>query len=233
MNKDINDGLKEEIKTEKHRKFLRKLFLGTSLILFFICVSIYAIIKDKNSDTNNSFILQTSSTSTTESNESIQSQETSRNLLPVYLTGAVTNPGVYEVKTPIYLYEILKLAGGLTDAADKDKINLAFLINSNMMIKIPSINDTKSGISGGYTTNINSSDFIGFNEDEKHIGKININTANMSKLCELPGVGESTANSIITYREKNGNFKKIEDVMKISGIKQSKFDKIKDFVTVN
>ena len=68
--------------------------------------------------------------------------------------------------------------------------------------------------------------------DEKS-GKVNLNTADEKMLCTLPGIGTSRAKSIIDYRTKNGVFKRIEDVMKVSGIKEAAFEKIKDFITVS
>jgi competence protein ComEA len=62
--------------------------------------------------------------------------------------------------------------------------------------------------------------------------KVNINTANVSELDTLPGIGEATAADIIQYREKHGPFKRIEDIMKVTGIKENKYNKIKDVITI-
>ena len=70
-------------------------------------------------------------------------------------------------------------------------------------------------------------------ETKNHNEKVNLNTADEALLCTLPGIGESRAKSIIAYRQEHGPFQKPEDIMKVSGIKQAAYDKIKDYVFVS
>ena len=155
--------------------------------------------------------------------------------MPVYITGAVKFPGIYETEVPVYLYKLVDMAGGLTDDADKLSINLAFRITENMMIVIPETNGSGLLSTGGYTDMIDASSLNAFalSSAENSGFPVNINTAGLSELCLLPGVGNSTAEAIIKYRETNGPFGQIEDIMKVPGIKQSRFESLKDKISVS
>ena len=114
--------------------------------------------------------------------------------------------------------DVIELAGGLTSDSDTSNINLAKIIEDEMVININSVNDNSGN---NYSMNSNNlSDLI------------NINTASLEQLMTLSGIGESKAKSIISYREENGNFKAVEDITKVSGIGQALYEKIKDYITV-
>ena len=108
--------------------------------------------------------------------------------IKVHIIGEVNNPGLIELNIGSRIYDAIELAGGLTNEADTSKTNLAYILSDGEKIYIPNFNDED--------INTNSSDL---NSNKK----ININTANLSELQEIPGVGEATANSIIEYRSKN------------------------------
>ena len=114
--------------------------------------------------------------------------------------------------------DVIELAGGLTSDSDTSNINLAKIIEDEMVININSVNDNSGN---NYSMNSNNlSDLI------------NINTASLEQLMTLSGIGESKARSIISYRKENGNFNEIEDITKVSGIGQALYEKIKDYITV-
>ncbi len=164
----------------------------------------------------------------------------------VHICGAVNNSGVFFLEEGERVYHAIELAGGLRADADGDYINQALLLEDGMKIVIPTKEETKrwkekeqEAEAKPYEEGEAETFYVQYAEsdsstvgDEKS-GKVNLNTADEKMLCTLPGIGTSRAKSIIDYRTKNGVFKRIEDVMKVSGIKEAAFEKIKDFITVS
>ncbi len=144
-------------------------------------------------------------------------EETVDELIYVYVCGCVSNPGVYQVAKGTRLYSVIEMAGGFLDNSDTAYHNLAEVIADGQQIYVPA--------EGELVKNIQTSTAVSIN-------MININTATKEQLMTLTGIGESKADDIITYRSQNGGFKRIEDIMNISGIKESAFNKIKDNITV-
>lgn len=141
----------------------------------------------------------------------------------VYVTGEVKKPGVYMMEEGSRISDAVKSAGGFTDNADTASVNLAEKISDEQQINIVPANvNTSDGGSGAAG---NSS---------IHGGKININTAAAEELDSfLPGIGEGLSKNIVNYRTKNGRFKSIDDIKKVDGIGSGRFEKIKDYITVN
>lgn len=131
----------------------------------------------------------------------------------VDIKGAINFPNVYEIKIGTILYELINLAGGLTAKADISNINLATIINDNQMIVIPE----KKVI---------------INNDVPSSGLININTATLEELCNIPGIGTAKATNIISYRNQNGFFISIADIKNVKGIGDDLFNKIKEYICV-
>ena len=145
------------------------------------------------------------------------SGDTSDAEICVYIWGAVHEPGVYELPEGSRVHEALEMAGGMTEEAAAYALNLARIAVDGEQIYVPDAEEIQgqSILSGsGY---------------EK---KVNINTASMEELMTLTGIGEAKAESIIRYREENGGFQSIEDLMEIGGIKEGVFEKIKDDITI-
>ncbi len=162
-------------------------------------------------------------------------ESTSQLLSPVYICGAVKNPGIYETRLPVYLFELIDLAGGLADGADQEKIDLVYQIKFAQSIYLPYEAETTD------MTDRQWNDFIEITTDpwsepekrkESEEGKININTADAAALSTLPGIGEKTAESILAYRQEHGTFSRIDDIKQVSGIGESKYEKIKDRISV-
>ena len=143
----------------------------------------------------------------------------------VHICGAVSNPGVFFLEEGQRVYHAIEMAGGLREDADGDYVNQALLLEDGMKIVIPTTEEVEKM----------QDDFNALEStvNDKKSDKVNLNTADEATLCTLPGIGSSRAQSIIAYRDKNGAFKRIEDVMKVSGIKEAAFEKIKDFITVS
>ena len=118
--------------------------------------------------------------------------------------------------------DLIEAAGGLTQEADISNINRAKEIKNHELIIIRNINDLN--IEEEYATEDKE-----INE-ESDDGKISINDSDLSKLKEIPGIGEVKANSIISYREKNNGFKSIEELKNVDGIGEKTFEKIKDSI---
>ena len=174
--------------------------------------------------------------------------------ISVYITGCVKRPGVVKIKKGDLINDAITKAGGFTEKADINAINLVYKINENVMLYIKpkepidaektAISENEVNISpenkgageaGAGITITRDSGGVIVNEvvSSQESDKININTASVAELDTLPGIGEATANDIIKYREEYGPFKHPEDIMKITGIKQSKYGKIKDFITAD
>ncbi len=146
----------------------------------------------------------------------------------ICLKGEINNPGIYEVEKGSILTDLIDKAGGLTEDAGQD-INMVMVLDKNMTVYI-----RPKSRAGGIDISDNS-DVIIQKDDEKVLfeNKIDINTSSEETLCLLPGIGSKTAQAIIAYRIRNGNFKVIEDIMKVPGIKNAKFEKIKEYITVS
>ena len=140
----------------------------------------------------------------------------------VYVCGAVNAPGVYELKEGARVFEAIQLAGGLTEAAAADAVNQARIVTDGEQIRVPTVEEAQNqgaGVAGEVTEGTENN-------------KININTAGKEELMMLTGIGEAKAESIMDYREKNGSFTSIEELMQIEGIKEGVFNKIKDDITI-
>lgn len=153
----------------------------------------------------------------------------------VYLCGAVNKPGVYRVIKGTILNDAVEKAGGFAPDAAVASLNLVFEINANTSFYIPTIEEAKNGNPQDAGVIRGKGEFIwgseGGSSQGKTNGKVNINTADLAALQTLPGIGEVTARSIIEYRNKSP-FKKPEDLKKISGIGDAKFERVKEFITV-
>ncbi|MCR5665439.1 MAG: helix-hairpin-helix domain-containing protein [Eubacterium sp.] len=153
-----------------------------------------------------------------ESTQSRKQDETQSDEIYVYICGAVKSPGVYPVKDGSRIYEVVELAGGLTKKAAADSVNLAEEVTDGQMVVVPSKEKSQAEVTDG-------SD----NEDDK----VNINTATKEELMTLSGIGEAKADAIIAYREENGSFRAVEDLVNVSGIAEGTLGKIKENIKVN
>ena len=136
----------------------------------------------------------------------------------VDIKGEVMNQGVYKVEEGTRLFQVISLAGGLTMDADVLAFNLSLNLSDEQVVYIPSVNDEYP--------------LITENSENQENGLVNINTATSILLETLPGIGPSTAKSIIDYREENGSFSSIEDLILVPGIGEITLDEIKDFIKI-
>ena len=162
--------------------------------------------------------------------------------LVVHICGAVSAPGVYELPAGSRIIDAVEAGGGFLPEADEACCNLAEEIVDGCQIYIMTKSEScadgqtekKAGIQTSPDSDMQTTDrnVRSNNAPALENGLVNLNTADVAALMTLPGIGESRAKAIISYREQHGAFAQIEDIMKISGIKQAAFSKIKDKITV-
>lgn len=135
--------------------------------------------------------------------------------LCVFICGQVQHPGVYYLPPGSRVVDVIALAGGCLDTADICIVNQAEQLTDGVQIYIPAIGET-----------------LAVSSEEADDGRVHLNRAGREELMTLPGIGASKADAILEYREKQGNFTTIEELMNIPGIKEGVFNKIQDYITV-
>lgn len=210
-------------------------------IVLVILIIIYIFTKDNTvySDYSNLYLEQNANVVENE----IKVEESSKNLIYVYVAGEVNNPSVVELEEGQRVADAIEKAGGLTDSGEIKNINLAYKLQDGEKLYIPSLDEVieskENDINIAYiTSGINSGENQKNNNAESNLnsnidnGLININTATQTELETLDGIGPSTAKKIIDYREENGKFKSIEDIQNVSGIGDAKYEAIKNDICV-
>ena len=145
--------------------------------------------------------------------------ETPRSIT-VYVTGEVKKPGLVTLTEGQRVADAVNAVGGVIETADIDRVNMAAFLEDGMQVRVPE----RIGRDAAHPQNAP----IGKNKE----GQINLNTASEKELQELPGIGPAMSARIIEYRETNGAFQNIEDIKKVRGIGNAKFEKLKDKVTI-
>lgn len=192
-------------------------------------------------DTDQNRKAEPSAGSTDRTELSDASSEETKTLV-VHICGAVSAPGVYELPAGSRIIDAVEAGGGFLPEADEACCNLAEEIVDGCQIYIMTKTEScadgqtekKAGIQTSPDSDMQTTDRNARSNSAPALenGLVNLNTADVAALMTLPGIGESRAKAIISYREQHGAFAKIEDIMKISGIKQAAFSKIKDKITV-
>ena len=152
--------------------------------------------------------------------ETAQTAESAAQKVSIYLCGAVVHPAVYEVPKGARLHEVLALAGGFSENAAQDAVNLAAVVEDGSMVRVPTVEEAARG-----TAEVLA-------EESAVSGKVDLNRADKEALMRLPGVGERKAEQILAYRKEHGKFKSTEEIKKIPGIKEKAFEKLKDSIVV-
>ena len=158
----------------------------------------------------------------------LESSPPAENALPVkeitiYVTGAVNKPGLVKVAEGARAADAINACGGLLPIADSEKINLAQNLKDGQQLKVPEKERSNSNVD-------KSKADMSKNGGSGEI--VNINTADEKALDTLPGIGPAMAKRIIEYRETEGLFQSIEDIKKIRGIGDAKFEKLKDKICI-
>ena len=142
----------------------------------------------------------------------------------VHICGAVKEPGVYSLPEGSRVVDAIRAAGGLTQDASERDVNQASVVADGMQIVVPTLEEVKNG---SYTWGAAAK---GGGETED--GLVDINTADAALLMTLPGIGQTRADAIVAYREQHRSFSTIDDIMKVDGIKEGSFAKLRDRITV-
>ncbi|MDD5015324.1 MAG: helix-hairpin-helix domain-containing protein [Atribacterota bacterium] len=198
-----------------------------TIILLLIAIIIGGgIVLYKNMNSEDNFTINPAS-SISENNPATQMEIPS---VIVHITGAVKNPGVYQLRSTDRIVNAVKIAGGETEEANLDLINLAALLKDGQKIIVPYkiYNETGEEINKNNYNNMEN----GYSSSVSTSAKININIANTIILQTLPGIGPVLSERIIEYRNQNGLFGVIDDIKNVSGIAEKKFEGIKDLICV-
>lgn len=218
------------------KQIIISLIIGI-LLISGIAYSIYSIYKNKDKEEKNELLIKK------KDNIKEETKNESKVLYQVDIKGEVQNPGIYSLEASSRIIDVINKAGGLKENANTSVINLSKKIIDEMVIivysndQVANFKETKEEENiiidkciEGENGNLKNDACIE-KEDTKVSGKISINNATKEELMTLPGIGESKADSIIKYREENGNFETIEDITKVSGIGENLFAQIKENIT--
>lgn len=173
--------------------------------------------------------------------QAVQTEEAAAEAkITVYVSGAVAKPGLHEIAPGSRAVDAIEAAGGMTEEANKDRVNLAKICKDGMQINVPRLSAKElrklkqaQNVYAGESTNAvdNAVQPANYMPDaqQDNASKIRLNSATLEELEELPGVGEVTAQRIVEYRNLHG-FNKIEDIMNVKGIGQAKFNKMRPYL---
>ena len=217
---ELNKDILEKLLNDKKQSIIMII-----IVVVIIILAIYFGLKDfSNYETIESL-------EDLENNEDFSNQVISNieqeEKIKVYITGEVNSPGVFELSYGSRIEDAISIAGGITDMANLEKVNLAYKLEDGQKIYIPNRND-KEEIPVLSTENGENV----VKGEANNAGKININSADETKLCEIPGIGKTFAKRIVDYRKQNGKFKTLEELKNVSGIGEKKFEAIKEYIEI-
>ena len=199
-------------------------------IILLICPMIL-VIKDKLLSKQELYILteekNISEEVIEEKNVKNEENNITNKVITVYISGEVNKPGIVTLSDGDRLATAVEKVGGTTKKADLNGVNMAVKLQDEMHYIIPKIGDIAREDNSKLETNDNTNQ----NEALK-TSQININTATIEELDKLPGVGEATANKIVSHRNDNGEFKSIEEIKNVNGIGDRKFEAMKELICV-
>ncbi len=218
------------------RNNLFKLIVSFLLFLsyLFLCLIIYYLYTTKNNKEiktiNESVVV----------NSIMEEKLVEPEYIYVDVKGSVKKPNVYKLEKGSRTIDAIKIAGGLSKNANTRFINLSKILNDGDVIVIYSSDEIKKAQKTNTIVvetpcvceEIKNDSCYNENNNQTNSGLVNINTASLDQLLTLTGIGEAKAKAIIEYRQSNGNFNVIEDITKVSGISETIFSKIKNYITV-
>lgn len=174
------------------------------LSIFIVFLIVGYFVKDKRSETDISDMFQ----------EVVTDEKHSEKTIIVYVNGEVKNPGVYNLKENSRTEELIKISGGFTEKADRERLNLAKMLKDEDYIYVDTIDSENKS------------------EGKRKDNKVNLNKASKEELKSIPGIGDVTAEKIINYRDENNRFNSLEEIKNIDRIGEKTFEKIKDKLDV-
>ncbi|MGF3227022.1 helix-hairpin-helix domain-containing protein [Facklamia sp. P12932] len=222
----------ESQKASVYAKIRNKPFL----LILVACVCVFMML-NQNNLLRDTVDLQAEEHSLVLEMTSQENETTVLKQLYVDLKGAVMKPGVYQLQQGSRLIDLIDKAGGFTEDAAQDSLNLALLLEDQMMVTVYSQSEWDTLIineqSQQKTSALNQElMLVGSSNKEERQTLININTADQAELETLPQIGPSKAQKIIQYRQDHGSFQATEDILQVSGIGPKTFEGLKDLITV-
>lgn len=238
----------EKIKAfiEEHKRYF---FIGLILVVIILVVWIK---RPSSNDTFDDFDyqnnenMQNKNTADTDSNkDSLDTESATKKVAEAKpkdvtcdISGAINHHGVYTLKSGARLNDLIAAAGGTKNNAQLKNVNRALILKDQDKIHIPykgekiKADQVVESVSANASTAADTSKTGTASGQTSVSNKVNINTANLSQLQQLNGIGEKKAQQIIAYRQKNGQFKSVEDLMQVSGIGEKTFAALKDQLEV-
>ncbi|WP_249871038.1 helix-hairpin-helix domain-containing protein [Oceanobacillus saliphilus] len=185
--------------------------IAASVVIFFLVITA----NEESNHTSNDLHAVASSENLLEQSPDPTNEASSTHSAIVDVKGAVLKPGVYEVSLDKRVNDVILLAGGFKVEADQSHVNLAQKVQDEMVIIVPAVGEAA----------VSSNDMSGN-------GKVRINYATQEEIEKLPGIGPSKAQSILQYREENGYYQTVEDLLKVSGIGEKTLENMKDDIQI-
>lgn len=210
---------------------IKKIILYSILLIIVIIVGIFLIYIEENNKNKGDIIeqineennnVETNNKNNIEDSIENNTENEIENKIVIHIIGQVVNPGIVKIKEGARVIDAIEKAGGILEEADLTKINLAYILEDGEKIYIPSVNDKEEE----YISSNN-----GENKSQEKL-MVNINTATQAQLEKLPGIGSSIATRIINHRKENGKFQDITEIKNVSGIGESKFNNIKNYICI-
>ncbi|MEW9079047.1 helix-hairpin-helix domain-containing protein [Terrisporobacter glycolicus] len=199
-------------------------------IFIILMCPIGLVIKDKLQSKENVYVLtedEKPPEKTTEEKEIKKEENITNKKITVYVSGAVSKPGIVTLNEGDRLATAVEKVGGTTKKADLDGVNMAIRVQDEMHYIIPKMGEVVKD------NNYQAIKEGNINQDESSkASQININIATIEELDTLPGVGEATANKIVNHRSEKGDFKSVEEIKNVNGIGDKKFEDMKDLICV-
>ena len=209
------------MEADKKDKFIIALIIGIVIILSRNFINNQKKDELVFDNASSSVSIESNQLSNKETKEKIENNNNTT--MKVHISGEINKAGVYDIKENYRLEDLVKDAGGLTNNADINRINLAMKLEDQMHVIIPNKNDQE---------NNQTQDQLVTPVDTNQNKKININNADKNSLMTLPNIGDKRAEAIIEYRQKN-KFNKIDDIKNVSGIGDKYFEAMKDMIVVD
>ena len=210
--------------TTKQKKII---IIAVALVFIGIIIFIYNSNKIDTSEINEEMLIANN-----ETNNIKDTKVEEKNMIIVHITGAVKNPGIVKLEEGSRIEDAINKAGGLNEDADITNVNLAYILEDGIKIKIPSSLDVTEVQNENILNSDSGENIVEEFEDSDKGSLLNINKATKQDLQNLPGIGVSLASKIIEYREENGKFANIEDIKNVNGIGESKYENIKEHICV-
>ncbi|MCL4890026.1 helix-hairpin-helix domain-containing protein [Streptococcus gallolyticus] len=219
----------EEIKEKLLENKTLVAVLGTILVMligFFAWSNVTKTTVDAQSDLPALSTTFSASSSASDLKTERSSSQTETQKVFVDIKGAVKNEGVYELSSGSRVTDVVKLAGGFTEDADKKSVNLAEKVTDEAVIYVARVGENVAPAATNSQAN-------GSAQQEESSDKINLNTATLAELQTISGIGAKRAQDIIDYRDANGGFSSVDDLANVSGIGEKTLEKLKSEVTVD